>query len=310
LMTFAGQRRAPVASSIDLMQLIERAVSMCRRTFQSRVQLETSTALSSAHVSGDPIAIEQVLVNMLVNARDAVAEVERTDAYIRVELSLGPAQPPDSARMQLDSYYCIRIEDNGVGMSDAVKQRLFEPFFTTKKPGKGTGLGLATSYGIVRDLGGFISVESQPLEGTSVSVFLPPAAARSLSAPAASSEARSAPCSTILVIDDEPAVRRVVELILRQSGHHVHLAPDGQAGVAQLDAGLRPDLIVLDRSMPGWAAKVTLAELRKRAEHVPILFFTGQEVTSEERAQVQDVLYKPLSPKELMRSVERWLEKR
>ena len=87
----------------------------------------------------------------------------------------------------------------------------------------------------------------------------------------------------------------------------MHLAADGQTGVALLDTGLRPDVIILDRSMPGWAAKVTLAELRKRVQHVPILFFTGQEVTNEERAQVQDVLYKPLAPRELVRRVEQWL---
>ena len=307
LMTFTGQRRARVGGSVDLVRLVERTVSMCQRTFGCRVLLAPTSQLAAAHVEGDPASIEQVLVNILINARDAIAEVERSDACIRVTLSERTASCPDWGRTALRSYFCLRVEDNGVGMSDAVKERLFEPFFTTKKPGKGTGLALATSYGIVRDLGGFITVESQPLDGTSVSVFLPPAATRSTSARPASTEHEPAPCSKILVIDDEPAVRRTIELILRQSGHQVHLAPDGQAGVAQIDAGLMPDLIMLDRSMPGWSPRVTLAELRKRAPQVPVLFFTGQEVSSEERAQVQDVLYKPRAPMDLLRSVDRWL---
>jgi CheY-like chemotaxis protein len=138
-------------------------------------------------------------------------------------------------------------------------------------------------------------------------VFLPPSAAPSASQRASDPEPSPVPPGTILVIDNEPAVRRVVEVMLRSRGHRVHAAGDGQAGVAQLDVGLCPDLILLDRSMPGWPVKVTLHEIRKRAPSVPILFFTGQEVTGEERSQVQDVLHKPLAHHQLVRAVERWL---
>jgi PAS domain S-box-containing protein len=307
LMTFAGQRRPAAAARIDLIQLVERTVSMCRRTFESRVEFEWVCRVSSADVCGDAMSIEQVLVNLLINARDALGEVERIDPCIRVELAEASATHPDTQSATPASYLRIRVEDNGAGMSDAVMQRVFEPFFTTKKPGKGTGLGLATSYAVVRDLGGFIVLESQPAKGTTVSVFLPPSAAPNASQRTSAPEPSPVQPGTILVIDDEPAVRRVIELILRDRGHRVHAAGDGQAAVAQLDLGLCPDLILLDRSMPGWPVKHTLLELRKRAPRVPILCFTGQEVTSDERSQVEEVLNKPLAHGELVNAVERWL---
>ena len=195
-----------------------------------------------------------------------------------------------------------------MGMSDAVKQRLFEPFFTTKEPGKGTGLGLATSYGIVRDHGGFIGVDSRLGRGTIAEVFLPIVKSTAAIEASPPQTLGAVPRrSTILVADDEPAVRRVTEMLLGERGHHVALAADGQAAVAALDAGLEPDLILLDRSMPGWPIKLTLVEIRKRNASVPVVFFTGQDVPPEERAQVQDVLYKPLAMDELVRAVEKWL---
>ena len=109
------------------------------------------------------------------------------------------------------------------------------------------------------------------------------------------------------MIDDEPAVRRVLAVLLGEHGHDVTLAADGAAAVAQLDDGLRPDVILLDRSMPGWPIKATLEALRSRVGRIPVLFFTGQDVTPEERALVQDVLYKPLSMEELVRVVEHWM---
>jgi CheY-like chemotaxis protein len=173
--------------------------------------------------------------------------------------------------------------------------------------GKGSGLGLATSYGIVREHGGFIAVDSEYGRGTTIDVFLlatredvavdPPVAVRT-------AEVRP---RSILVVDDEDAIRRVVTLELRARGHSVDDVCDGESAVAALDAGLLPDLILLDRSMPGWTVQVTLDEIRKRLPHVPIVFFTGQVVTPEERSQVQGVLYKPLATDVLLREVEYWL---
>jgi PAS domain S-box-containing protein len=308
LMMFAGQRRASSSKAHDLSALVERTVSMCKRTFERQVRIEAAIDRACAYVACDPAAIEQVVVNLLINARDALTAAERVDPKITIDMSEVNATRPDGSTRGSGRYVRIRIEDNGAGMTEVVKQRLFEPFFTTKEPGKGTGLGLATSYGIVRDHGGFIAVDSQVGRGTTAEVFLPVVADAAPAEDAQSPALAAAPrCSTILVIDDEPAVRRVADLLLTERGHQVALAADGQAAVAKLDAGLRPDLILLDRSMPGWPVKLTLAEIRKRSADVPVVFFTGQDVTPEERAAVQDVLYKPLSMEELVTAVEKWL---
>jgi two-component system cell cycle sensor histidine kinase/response regulator CckA len=308
LMMFAGQRRASSSKAHDIAVIVEHAVSMCRRTFDRQLQIETVLDRNCSLVQCDAAAIEQVVVNLLINARDALAAADRIQPRIAIEMSEVTATRPDPNSRGSGRYVRIRIEDNGSGMSDGVKQRLFEPFFTTKEPGKGTGLGLATSYAIVRDHAGFIAVDSQIGRGTTAELYLPAAlgmtAAQSSQPPALDAAPRR---STILVVDDEPAVRRVADLLLGERGHDVVLAGDGEAAVAKLDAGLEPDLILLDRSMPGWPVKLTLAEIRKRHPNVPVVFFTGLDVTPEERAEVQDVLYKPLSMEDLVESVERWL---
>jgi PAS domain S-box-containing protein len=306
LMTFAGQRGALEAEPHDLAKVLERAASMCRRTFERQVRLETGFD-DCGPVACDPMAIEQVAVNLLINARDAVIESARVDPQIRLELSETLATRPDAPGRKPERYARIRVQDNGVGMAEAVKQRLFEPFFTTKPAGKGTGLGLATSYGIVRDHGGFITFESQAGAGSTAAVFLPLTREATAHAHASAARALRARPGTILVVDDEPAVRRVVELLLGARGHTIHAAADGQSAIAALDRGLQPDVILLDRSMPGWPVRMTLEQIRRRAPRVPIVFFTGQDVPSEERALVQDVLLKPLATDALVQSVERWL---
>lgn len=305
LMTFTGRHRA-LAQVHDVSVVLERALTMCRRTFDRRIQIEAAIDSGCAQIACDPAAIEQVVVNLLINARDAVMAGERIDARIQLAMSETDAAPPESGALPA-RYLRICVEDNGVGMSDSVKRRLFEPFFTTKALDRGKGLGLATSYGIVRDHGGFITISSEQARGTTAEVFLPVVTTVS-SAATNTVKAETAPRrGRILVVDDERAVRRAVELLLSERGHEVTLAHNGKAAIAALDSGPVPDLILLDRSMPGWPVELTLAEIRKRAPAVPIVFFTGQEVTADERAEVQDVLYKPLAVDELVQSIERWL---
>jgi two-component system, cell cycle sensor histidine kinase and response regulator CckA len=310
LMTFSGQRRPVGVAPHDLSPVVARAASMCARTFERRVRVETMFDAGCPAVSCDPTAIEQVVVNLLINARDAVLAVKRAEPRILVTLGEvdragGNARGPADER-----YVCIRVEDNGVGMTDAVKQRAFEPFFSTKQAGKGTGLGLATSYGVVRDHGGQILIDSQPDVGTRVTVLLPAAREATVSEREEPLAARATSPGIVLVVDDEPAVRRVVVALLLDRGHEAREAVDGEAAIGVLDAGLRPDVILLDRNMPHWPAARTLEEIRRRLPRVPILFFTGQDVPAEERAQVQGVLRKPPSSAELVRAVERWLPDR
>lgn len=308
LMTFAGQRRPPAVAAYDLAPILERTVSMCRRTFERQIRIESTIERRDAAIACDPTAIEQMVVNFLINARDAVTEAGRADPRIVVELSSASAAPPHVVGGSPRRYARIRVADNGVGMDDEVKRRLFEPFFTTKESGRGTGLGLATSYAIARDHGGFITFESKRGVGTRISIFLPQSeGADGHSRVAPAKDGTAGRRGKILVIDDEPAMHRVARVVLGERGHDVYVAEDGERAVAALDGGLVPDLVLLDRSLPGWPVKLTLGEIRKRVGATPVLFFTGQDVTKEDREDVQDVLYKPLSMEELVRSVEEWL---
>jgi CheY-like chemotaxis protein len=284
---------------------------MCRRTFERQVQIDVDIADEGAAIVCDPTAIEQMLVNLLINARDAVAEAGPASPCITVDVSACRELPKNAPHETAGPYIRIRVRDNGMGMSEAVKQRIFEPFFTTKAPGKGTGLGLATSYAIARDHGGFITLESEYGSGTTFSVFLPRAAGEdrvSRSAPPISS--RAARPGRILLVEDEAGIRRVVRTVLGARGHDVHAVEDGETAVAALEAGFVPNVVLLDRSVPGWSMTTTLREIGKRAGSAPVLLFTGQAVTDDERRMVRDVLTKPLSTEELVLSVERWLPKR
>jgi PAS domain S-box-containing protein len=309
LMTYAGQRRRGELGAHDLSPLVERVVSMCERTFQGRLRIERSIE-GSATATCEPSGVEQVVMNLLINARDAVLEAGRSEPSIVVELSRTRETYPDSPDAEPTPFVCVRVKDNGIGMSPDVRRRLFEPFHTTKSPGKGTGLGLATSHRIIHDQGGFITFESEPGGGTTASIFLPMArvdAERAVDSPVPDSTAR---VGKVLVVDDEDAVRDIVSEVLVERGHELRLAANGAEAVAVLESGWRPDVILLDRSMPGWDPKRTLEELRPRARDAAIIYHCGQVVPDEERAGVQDVLEKPVSVAKLFAAVEHWTPRR
>jgi CheY-like chemotaxis protein len=244
--------------------------------------------------------MEQVLINILLNARDAVLEAKNESP--RVEVSVGPAD---------GDLVSLRVRDNGVGMSDAAKHHVFEPFFTTKEVGKGTGLGLATSYAIARDRGGSIEIASELGVGTTVDVRLPRVHGREETPP------RSSPPParkhdgelSVLLVDDEPLIRRVMEQALDQHGFRVTAAGDGDAAMAALAASPF-DVILLDRSMPGAPGTSLLPTLRERAPDATILYFTGQEVDPEERMLVDGVIQKPVRIGAIVGAIEQAVRKR
>jgi CheY-like chemotaxis protein len=248
-------------------------------------------------VLGDAAALEQVFLNLILNARVALSASTRTTPKITVELGVS-GQEPRSAR--------VVVRDNGAGMSDEVKHRLFEPFFTTKPVGQGTGLGLATSRATVHNHGGSLELASELDKGTSCEVRLPLATAPQ-DRPETAPVAGSAKHGRILLVDDEPAIRSVVRQVLESQGHEVAEAESGARAVAELEAGFDAELVLLDRSMPGWPAHRAVRELRARAPGVPIVFFTGQDVPADEAVLVEEVLFKPLSLGDLQAVIDRWL---
>jgi len=295
LMTFAGQRRPTSRHPCDVGALAERVVAMCERTFDRHIAIGCQTTASPMFVSAAAVDLEQVLMNLLLNARDALLEAAPEHPRVDVTVSRVEADPRIAGT---EPFVEVKVHDNGTGMSEHVRQHAFEPFFTRKDVGSGTGLGLATSYALVRDLGGRIDIESTLGRGTTVSVLLPatPAPEESVAPPSAGSVVVAG--TKVFVIDDEPQILRLVQAALSGSGCDVRTASDGPTALAHL-ATEPADVILLDRSMPSAPGAVILADLRKVVPTARIAYFTGQEVSREDAEEVDAVIFKPVRVAEL-----------
>lgn len=313
LMTYAGRNRPKARTTEPVGWLAERAVEICRTTFDRRIALEVRyDGFARAHV--DAAQLEQALLNVLINARDALEGAEIAAPHVLVEVDVVPSGAAELARVagrrDVD-HVRIRVTDNGVGMDAGTLARIYEPFFTTKDVGKGTGLGLATTHAIVREHHGWIDCQSEPRVGTTFFIYLPGSGSR-LDEP--KREAEPSPThgtETVLVVDDEPSIRSVVSLMLREAGYTPHLAASGQDALALLaEGGLALDvsLVLLDVSMPGIPARELRSRLREIVPRARIVYFTGYAF---EAADADDtVLQKPLTQTKLLRAIRAVLDRR
>lgn len=308
LMTFAGQRRSGKPVTTDMKEVLASVVSICRKTLDRRIDLSVDVPDQLSPVRCDPTAIEQVLLNLVLNARDAVSSPETSQPKIRLSVKELMSSPSGSGRLR-QQHVRLRVEDNGIGMTEAVRARLFEPFFTTKPLDKGTGLGLATSQATVKNYGGYIEVDSSPARGSTFDVFLPVTEAcaseptRAPAPPTGSLQGRR-----VLIVDDEAAVRRVIVAGLTEEGVLTIGASSAEQATLHLESGFSPDLVLLDRSMPGWPAARAVGEIRRLAPKARILFFTGQEVPPQEATLVDGLLRKPMRMTVLREALAAWIE--
>jgi CheY-like chemotaxis protein len=266
-------------------------------------------------VKADPGQIEQVLVNLAVNARDAMPNGGTlTIATTHATLRAREAQQIDVAP---GDYVVLSVRDTGVGMTEDVKQHLFEPFFTTKGPGKGTGLGLPTCYGIVKQHGGHIEVASAPQQGATFTIYLPcatphaPAAAQ----PAAiESSLLLRGAETVLLAEDEPAVRAMASRILRAYGYHVLEAADGEAALdlAQTYGQAPINLLLTDVVMPRMNGRLLAEQLLRLYPAIKVLYTSGYTDDASVHFGWQelgiDFIQKPFSPMALARKVRNVLD--
>ena len=219
----------------------------------------------------DPGELQQLLLNLVSNARDA------SNRGGRIEVMVGRGDGREIARE--GRWIRVRVRDSGSGMDEATKARIFEPFFTTKERGKGTGLGLSMAAGVAKEAGGVITVESAPGAGSLFSVWLPEGKRRRTTQPRlrAPQEAESAPRSseTILVVEDEPALRRLVCRLLRARGYKVLEAANGHEALRLAAEEPRFDLLLTDVVMPGPTGRELFDELTRRGQARPVLFMSG-----------------------------------
>jgi signal transduction histidine kinase/CheY-like chemotaxis protein len=276
LLTFA-RKQVLVKRAVELNQLVTNVERMLGRVIGDNAQLSTKLCAEPLRVLADAGQLEQVLVNLVINARDAMPD---KGGSIEIVTRRSPALAQDEQEIEGLSggdYACIEVHDNGSGMTEEVRERLFEPFFTTKAPGRGTGLGLATSFGIVRQHEGSIRVESDSGMGTVMRVLLPLAALGAEARPATSGVvpiARERP--RVLVVEDEPAVRAIAVRALSSAGFEVQQAENGAVGLALVESERIPfDVLVTDVVMPELSGPELARAVRKLEPSMGLVFMSG-----------------------------------
>jgi CheY-like chemotaxis protein len=282
---------------------IERVERMLRRLIGGDIVIECRLDPRAGHVRVDPGQFEQVVLNLAVNARDAMpGGGTLTLATGSAEVSELPGPPP--AEPAPHGYVRLTIGDTGTGMSADVQTHIFEPFFTTKPAGRGTGLGLATVFGIVNQSGGSIGVHSAPGSGTTFHIYFPRSGGSQGADGAAAPAGRGS--ETILLVEDDADVRRVAARALARHGYRVVEAADAAAAIAV--AGSEPvALLLTDVVMPGMSGSALAAAIRAAAPAVKVLFMTGYVQDALERQGLSDgreaLLHKPFSMGDLARRV-------
>jgi PAS domain S-box-containing protein len=298
---------------VDINTLVRQLEKLLRRLISEDVELVTALASDLRSVRVDPASVEQILVNLAVNARDAMplggqltietANVEIDEAYTvtHVAMKSGP-------------YVMMAVGDTGIGMDAALRARVFEPFFTTKEQGRGSGLGLATVYGMVKQSGGYIWVYSEPGHGTVFKVYLPPAKTRVV--PRATDAGRSADTAhgweTVLLVEDEDAVRTLAREVLRRHGYVVL---EARHGVDALRVAERHTddihLMITDVVMPHMSGRETAERLSKGRPKMKVLFMSGytdHALMHRELTPGASFLQKPFTPDNFARKVRHVLD--
>ncbi len=281
---------------------------MFRRLLGETIELTTRLHPSLCPVRADPSQMHQVVMNLLVNARDAMPAGGRV-LIETANVTIDPAYVAGHPEAVPGPCVLLTVTDSGEGIDEEARTHIFEPFFTTKEVGKGTGLGLSTVYGIVKQGRGWIRVDSELGKGATFRIYLPqipgarpaPAAERSTASPRPGSE-------TLLVVEDQEEVRGVTIAILRHNGYQVLGAADGQAALTLVEGHPEPiHLLVTDVVMPGMDGSELAQRLKSLRPEIRVLYTSGytQDLIGEGGVLDRDVAYiaKPFTPERLARKV-------
>jgi CheY-like chemotaxis protein len=306
-----SRRQVLTPKVIDLNSLVANIERLLRRLIGEDIELSTCYDAERPWVRLDPGQLEQLVMNLAVNARDAMPqggrlEIETASITIRGEHNgAHPGVAPAD-------YVTVTVRDTGIGMTSQIVSKIFEPFFTTKDSGKGTGLGLSTVYGIIRQGGGEIRVESQPGQGSVFTVYLPQVDTAPLPSEPPPSEEELRGDETILLVEDSDTVRKLVRRYFQNHGYNVLDAPSGIDALQRAsDFGGRIDLLVTDVVMPRMDGHELAQVLGRMQPEIKILFMSGfsEDTLSRHgvRASDIDLVQKPFSPPTLLREVRRVL---
>ena len=255
---------------LDLNELVRKELSLFQCTTMQRIDIETDLASGPLPVLGESTSLGGALMNLCLNALDAMPDGGRLSV---------------STRRTDDGHAALTVEDTGHGMPEEVQRRALEPFFTTKPAGKGTGLGLAMVYGTVQAHGGSLELVSRPGEGTRITLLLPCSHAEAVPTeeeppPTTAAESRAV---RILLVDDEEMIRQAIPAMLTFLGHQVETAPSGSAALELLERGLDVDVVILDQSMPGLTGAQTVPGILERRPGMKLLMASGFRDPSMER---------------------------
>ncbi len=310
LLAFSHHRTVSL-TALSLNECVKGAEKLLRRLLTEDIDFRLVLTGNDTTIRADATQIDQILFNLVSNARDAMAR----GGTLTIETSI----------VEMDSYYLeahgfgklgkyvsIAVSDTGIGMDEATQQRMFDPFFTTKEIGKGTGLGLATVYGVVSQHNGYITVYSEPGKGATFRIFFPQAEAEVKDEQRPVPEVRGG-SETILIAEDNEAVMNLIREILRKYGYRTMEAGDGEAAVATFGENAGIDLVILDSVMPKKNGREAYEDIRKMDPNVKVLFMSGH--TRDTRLdkgiadEEVDFLPKPLSPIKLLRTVREILDR-
>ncbi|RCK81374.1 MAG: sensory box histidine kinase/response regulator [Candidatus Ozemobacter sibiricus] len=298
----------------DLNGAVGNMARLLTRLIGEDIHLETRLAPAPCRIRIDPSQLDQILVNLAVNARDAMPNGGRLIIGTRV-LPPTTGGTPRLPSLGAGALVELSVSDTGYGMGLEIQERLFEPFFTTKEAGKGSGLGLATVYGIVKQSGGEIECESQPGRGTTFRIYFPEAAGEPLTVPAASPTATEARPGheTILLVEDEDLLRRLTERVLQGHGYAVQTAASGEAALRLVATLPRPvDLLITDVVMPGMDGRTLAKAVHQQGKARRVLYISGYTDDAIVRHGVLEpglaFLYKPFTPAGFLRKVREVLD--
>lgn len=312
LLSFA--RRQPLQPvAVNSSELVANMEEMLRHTLGSSTDIELELAADAGNIFVDPSQLENVLLNLAINGRDAMSG----PGLLRLRTANVELDEPRSGELAPGSYVQISVQDSGAGMPPNVLERVFEPFFTTKAPGEGTGLGLSMAYGFVKQSGGHIEIESEPGRGTAVHIWLPrtPLSAEGQSASHAGPVLKGDD-EIILVVEDEAEVRRTTVELLRRLGYRTLEAENALMALEILNRGARVDLLFTDVIMPGPLESMELARMaRQLLPGIKVLFASGyaQGAMAHGGARLEQgvtLLSKPYTDAELSARIASMLESR